>query len=483
MKAVVLAGLVCGPLVAMATTNHYYFINNSNQSVFVRWGQSGQVVAASPWQKVGLGSDKNEVGNYQLSIAPSADQLNNAPLQYRLQTAKDYHDQSALTQLSASATQVFALKAADQFLPTNLTRSVKQVQLNASGSFTWQGCEYQLHQADIQYNNFLYPTREIDISLDKTISHYQRNDNDAKQLDVLSYNVQLWDDFSALGGMRLNRATRRADLIPHKIAGYDVVVAEELMSEDGLQGRRKRFADGMRQMGYPYQYGPIPRKLGISGGVMIFSHWPLSRQQQFVFPGKDANGVDDMSSKGVLFTDVNKNGQIYHVFATHTQADEPKDSHPKDVGARERQFQDFNGFIQAQHIKSGEPVIVAGDLNVDYQNCKRNHDCAEYQVTIGQLTGRDQLWQNSDIMPYGSNPAINLMNTDDVPEMVDYILMLDKPELAAPAFTKRSRIRVIRAPEDAEMYAGGSAMNLGKTPFAELDLSDHFAFEAEFHLQ
>ena len=105
----------------------------------------------------------------------------------------------------------------------------------------------------------------------------------------------------------------------------------------------------------------------------------------------------------------------------------------------------------------------------------------EYQATIAQLTNKNQAWDNMTVMPYGSNPAINLMNTDSAPAMVDYILMLGQPFMATQTFTKHSRIRVIRAPEVAQMYAGGHALDASKKPFAELDLSDHFAYEAEFH--
>ncbi|MDF1795094.1 MAG: sphingomyelin phosphodiesterase [Coxiellaceae bacterium] len=502
-------GLLVAIASAYAQTTHYYFINDSEQKLYAQWGHAGKVVAVSPWQKMLLANDKSNSGRYQLSLSHQPDNLQQAPLQLSLQLSKGYSDQVNLQLLTASDQQTITVKHSDSFKPSSLVAAVDQVQLNSSSAFMFDNKSYQLYQADLKYNNVFAPTREIDFTLHQAIPRFQRNDNDANQLDILTYNVQLWDDFSALGGMRLNQASRRATLIPTKIANYDVVVAEELMSEDGLQGRRKKFAQAMKQQGYPYSYGPIPRSLGLSSGVVVFSHWPLSGVQQLKYPSKDTHGVDSMSNKGVLYVQVNKHGKIYHIFATHTQADEPADNHGKDVAARGRQFLDLFGFIRAQHIPVGQPVIVAGDLNVNYPLGKAwipgqarddsvcelgpvachpgldpgsSHNSAqEYQATIAQLTTKNQAWDNRLVMPYGSNPAINLMNTDDAPEMVDYILMLGQPFTASPAFIKQSRIRVIRAPEVAQMYAGGHALDASKKPFAELDLSDHFAFEAEFH--
>ncbi|MDF1654247.1 MAG: sphingomyelin phosphodiesterase [Coxiellaceae bacterium] len=500
---------------ASAVTTHYYFINNSPQKLYARWGNDGKVVTVVPWQKLLLASDKSNSGSYQLSLSHQSNNLQQAPLQLSLQLNKDYNDQVSLRLLSATDQQTIALKHIDSFKPSSLVAAVDQVQLNSSTNFVFENKNYRLYQADMKYNNVFSPTREIDITLDQTMPRFLRNDNDANQLDVLTYNVQLWDDFSALGGMRLNQATRRATLIPTKIAHYDVVVAEELMSENGLQGRRKKFVEAMKQQGYPYSYGPIPRTLGLSGGVVIFSHWPLSHFQQLKYPSKDTHGVDSMANKGVLYVQINKHGKVYHLFATHTQADEPADNHSKDVAARDRQFLDLIGFIRAKNIPTGQSVIVAGDLNVNYQRSNdwipgqarddnavarddnavargdnavargdkavTQDNNAEYQVTISQLTNKKQAWNNIAVMPYGSNPAINLMNTDSAPEMVDYILMLGRPFTQSPGFIKQSRIRVIRAPEVAQMYAGGHALDASKKPFAELDLSDHFAYEAEFH--
>ncbi|MDF1761255.1 MAG: endonuclease/exonuclease/phosphatase family protein [Coxiellaceae bacterium] len=539
-------GLLAMMVTASAQTTHYYFINDSQQNLYARWGSDGKVVTVAPWQKRLLASDKSNSGTYQLALSHQPDNLQQAPLQLSLQLNKKYNDQMSLQLLSATGQQTLALKHSDSFKPSSLVAAVDEVQVNSSENFDFDNKSYHLYQADMKYNNIFSPTREVDITLHQTLQRYQRNDNDANQLDILTYNVQLWDDFSDLGGMRLNQASRRATLIPTKIANYDVVVAEELMSEDGLQGRRKKFVAAMKQQGYSYSYGPIPRSLGLSSGVMIFSHWPLSHFQQLKYPSKDTHGVDSMSNKGVLYAQVNKRGKIYHLFATHTQADEPADNHSKDVAARDRQFLDLFGFIKAQHIHAGQPVIVAGDLNVDYagvtakslsnpviakslsnprhceelapkqsglpRHCVARNDEApavarndstchpglvschpgldpgssqnsaqEYQATIAQLTSRNQAWDNMAGMPYGSNPAINLMNTDSTPAMVDYILMLGQPFMATQAFTKHSRIRVIRAPEVAQMYAGGHALDASKKPFAELDLSDHFSLEAELY--
>ncbi len=462
--------------VGQAATTHYYFINDSEHTVYASW-QHSNVVIVPPWKKVLLASDKKDQGQYQLALSHHQDNLQQAPLQIHLQTNKNYQDQTALSLQQVNGQQAFALKHSDRYKPSSLFKSVDQVQINSSDAFAFDASSYHLYQSDIQINNVFSPAREIDLTLQQQQPYFQRDDHNPNKMTVLTYNVQLWDDFSSVGGMRLNQPTRRAQLIPPRIAGYDVVIAEELMSENGLQGRRKIFAEAMKKNGYPYQYGPIPRALGISGGVMIFSHWPLSMQQQLKFPSNGLTGVDALSNKGILYASMNKLGKTYHLFATHTQADEPADKHSSDVKAREADFQSLVNWYHKLNIPVNEPVIVAGDLNVN------NMQGQEYQATIGQLTQKPQVWENQATMPYASNPAINLMNTDDHPEMVDYVLMLGQPLIAPLALNKHSRVRVIRAPEIAEMYAGGDALNASKKPFAALDLSDHFAYEVKFTLQ
>ncbi len=474
--------LLCCPLSLFATTNHYFFINNSQQTVYARFNQSGELKTVKPWQKLPLLTDQIDAATYTLSIYHQPLASTATPIVLSLATKKCQKDGAALTVENKQSLKTVYLYPSDQYLPPLLKRNVKLVWLISSADFSWQGHAYKMYVGDLVTNHLTSPMREIDITLSQAIPHFKRNDVDNHQLDVLTYNVQLWDDFSTLSGMRANQATRRATLIPQKIGQYDVVIAEELMSTDGLQGRRKLFAQQMSKLGYSYQYGPILNTLGMSGGVMIFSHWPLSHQAQYRFPAKDTAGIDSLSAKGVLYAQVNKNGQIYHVFASHTQADEEKDGPVKDRLARERQFYAMHNFIDQQQIPATQPVIIAGDLNVDYQKCKQHFDCGEYTLTIQQLTDKKQAWKNIATLPYGSDPSINLMNTDDAAGMYDYILMLSNPSHPAPAFNKQSRIRVIRAPEAAQLYAGGSAANPDKTPFGQCDLSDHFALEAEFHL-
>ncbi|ODN41682.1 sphingomyelin phosphodiesterase [Piscirickettsia litoralis] len=337
----------------------------------------------------------------------------------------------------------------------------------------WNNKPYKVYGAAIHYGGSDQSTNEIDYVLDQSATEprYSRNDSDDQSLAVASYNVQLWPFYAGVA-MRMNQAAVRAQLIPEKIKDYDVVVVEELMSK----AHREAFINAMKQ-DYPYYYGPTFDSKLLGGGQMIFSHWPIVTGQRAKEIYKDCSDVDCNAAKGVLYVRIQKGHMLYNIIGTHLQATEGQSTEAKDTIARDKQFKQLEQFIADRHIPKSQPVVIAGDLNVDYQKCHIKGDCIELKQTILAVDPSYQPWSNINVLPYGGDYTKNLMNTGTYGEMDDYVLV--NQSYLAKDQPQQTRIRVIRGVNNTDMYDGGSLVP--SAPYAELDLSDHFLFESQLH--
>ena len=292
---------------------------------------------------------------------------------------------------------------------------------------------------------------------------FMRDNDNSKSLTVLAYNMQVWPFYGAFGGMIMNRPDERIKDVAELARYYDVVVAEELMSHQF----RNNFNEYMRAE-YPYQYGPMMNAKSLSGGVMIYSHWPIVADKGIIY--KNCSGVDCNAAKGALFVKIKKGDNFYNIFGTHTQADE--DSNPenlkKDRTARNAQLLEMQDFIVNQNIPKNQPILVAGDFNVDAVRCQQTGDCQEYNDMLNTLKAHYEPYTNIKLLPYISNKSLNGMSTDANNGSYDYILSLLNQQ-----YTKmiETHVRVMRATNDSLMYVG--------TPYGDTDLSDHFALEAK----
>jgi hypothetical protein len=121
-----------------------------------------------------------------------------------------------------------------------------------------------------------------------------------------------------------------------------------------------------------------------NGGVVIFSRWPIETIDSCSFRGMIGH-PDLYANKGALYAAINKEGQRYHLFGTHTQA-EPlhyvdltyrlfgRSAHTQFLEYRLAQFNAIRRFIERQHISSNEPVILAGNFNTDRLHQPRQFD-------------------------------------------------------------------------------------------------------------
>lgn len=198
-------------------------------------------------------------------------------------------------------------------------------------------------------------------------------------LTVMSYNTmqlpaQDWDQ--ANRRQRLPAAIRALSSLP------DVIVFEEVFTDQAYQ------ALAALQDVYPYRtpnVGQVCNGGGwtsisgacsnsmtvIRGGVVVLSRWPIVEQHALVYRNSRYGSWDYQSNKGVAYVRVRKQGYDYHVAGTHMQAsdtmitDGDSDDRP-DHAVRMAQLTEMRAWLDGFRIPAGDPLIITGDLNVEY---------------------------------------------------------------------------------------------------------------------
>lgn len=242
----------------------------------------------------------------------------------------------------------------------------------------------------------------------------------------------------------------------------DVVI----LSEAFCHSATPILAQGFKDAGYKFETPPLQGHGGVSerkplnGGVIVFSRYPIEWCKMVAF-GEHSCGDDAMADKGVLYVKINKHNTPVHVFASHTQA---WDTEPaKEV--RYKQFHIIRDLIRDTRISASEPVIIAGDLNV---NRYKSED--EYERMLKTLEAEDA-FEISDPRFYSFDAVNNRLaaagpSTDGNCALLDYILTSHKhlkPRSAAV------EVFPVRAPEPYS-FQNSSYM----------DLSDHYPVVGNF---
>lgn len=419
---------------------------------------------AQPYQKIRLFNINHDKGLHKGAL-------------FCFQSDLTIHPKNAHTSSISTTTQILGNAVGSDIQSASLTIGAQDYSLFATKPYPrpvalaalnnlhiGDRSDYAFYAAAIRYFFTDQSTNEINYVLSSPQTRFTRN-NDESQLAVGTYNVQLWPSYAELN-MRMNEAATRAQLIPLNITHYDVVVLQEVMDK-----QYRELVNRLMKEDYPYQYGPTMDRAPLSGGTVIYSHWPILKKDSIIY--KDCNKIDCGSAKGALYIQIKKGNTFYHILGTHLQATEGASTAAADQVARDRQFAQLLAFIEKQHIAHDQAVVLAGDLNIDYQTCFIKKDCAEYRKTIQAINKAYSAWDNIDVLPFGSDPSKNLMNTDSDAEMEDYVLPLSAYLMP---ISQHSRIRVIREPAIPMMYNGGDQML--HYPYGALDLSDHFMFES-----
>lgn len=234
----------------------------------------------------------------------------------------------------------------------------------------------------------------------------------AQSLTVLAWNIFLLPDLLVLDEAKLARAAQAAQRL--KTSDADVLVLSELFHD----AASLLVLDQLKES-YPFRTGVLAaahspfvagRLTFESGGVVILSRHPLEGIAETVY--SQAAGLDRFTRKGALYAQVNKNGKRYHVFATHTQAN--KSNH----AVRRSQFEELSAFMTSRRISADEPVILAGDLNVDF------FETGKFEDVMGLLGTTSLAFQKGEQPEFTYSPDLNPLAAVAYTknELLDYVL-------------------------------------------------------------
>ena len=272
----------------------------------------------------------------------------------------------------------------------------------------------------------------------------QLND-DASKISILSYNV--WG--TKIYGSK--KEDERFAAIPQNVKGYDVLTLAETID----QKPTTNVLLPKLSVEYPYYtkdfhawiVGGIPKVVG--SGLRIVSKYPILQQDVHYF--HHCSGLQCFTSKGVAYAEINKLGQKYHIFASHTQSG----ADAKSKQARLAQLQEIKAFIDSKHIPNNEPVIMAGDLNIDKIGAPDEYDTMQttFDAQIPPTSG----WK------YTFDSQHNHWAEGDYRQYLDYILPLNEHLLPIKSSNYVLPLR-----------------SINENLWGLWDLSDHYAVTATF---
>lgn len=248
----------------------------------------------------------------------------------------------------------------------------------------------------------------------------------SQSISIVAYNIQMLPYIPCV----LDKSQeKRISLIPPKMSLYEVIVFSEVFDDY----MRRILIQKMKHR-FPYYTNVVgtcnmgrrdgDKLICQDGGVMIFSMYPIVQEKQkcfypsrcdLIFYSKSDRclGDDCLSRKGVIYAKINKAGFIFHVFGSHTQASYRTNKNYARI--RRVQFQMINDFVEEQNIDQREPIIIAGDLNVDMLN-----STSEFQAMLQSLHA---------VYPRRLGPAFTynpeghcLADNKDTVQYLDYIL-------------------------------------------------------------
>lgn len=261
----------------------------------------------------------------------------------------------------------------------------------------------------------------------------------ANTLNVLAYNVWL----TTIAGSKY--IYPRLSPLAETLKGYDVLVGTEFFDDIPVHIVKEKL-----RANYPYHTGrPLKAGKVLTSGVILFSHWPIEREKHYFFNA--CHGLQCGAARAVVYAKINKQGNPYHVFGTHMQA---YDKEPDRV-ARLQQLREMATFIKSLNIPKNEPVIYAGDFNINKVGLPQDRDFMEQILNAKepQNLGHD--------VSYDSNTNF----------------WAEKPEIEYLDYTLYSRVNLEPISASQTLFAPRSTI---KSLWKKWDLSDHYAIKGTF---
>ncbi|ARU58194.1 endonuclease/exonuclease/phophatase family protein [Oleiphilus messinensis] len=222
----------------------------------------------------------------------------------------------------------------------------------------------------------------------------------ANHFKILSYNT-----WALLPGIEAKNTANRLDTIAEYVTGYDAVVFQEVFDPILAAIFRAKI-----QKEYPY-ITSVPFKFGkiLTGGSFIASKWPIVEEDTEVYEACRADGC--LASKGINYAKINKQGQMLNLFGTHTHAYTSQE----DITIRFTQLAQLQTLIESKNIPESEPVILAGDFNVD-----KIHFPEEHFFFLELLNAEEPTAVGEYAHSYAG--PVNVFADDQYTEYLDYVL-------------------------------------------------------------
>ncbi|MEY9840089.1 sphingomyelin phosphodiesterase [Streptacidiphilus sp. EB103A] len=128
----------------------------------------------------------------------------------------------------------------------------------------------------------------------------------------------------------------------------------------------------------------------INGGTLILSKYPIVAQYAHIFSNSTSGTWDYNANKGAALAEIDVNGTDTWVVGTHLQADQSGTSTSTTQKTRLAQLGEIRTWTN-QIVGTSAPVLIGGDLNVEYYGGASRGDYANAQTAVGGVLGSPAL--------------------------------------------------------------------------------------------
>ena len=291
-------------------------------------------------------------------------------------------------------------------------------------------------------------------------------------ISVMSYNIQAFPNYMGVA-LDLNKIDTRIKYLATmaNINNYDVIVFQEAWDS----GARDVLKNSLRNS-YPYVMDPAPGNihgLVFNSGLLAFSKYPITKEKFVNYQDyQSLVDTDKLTNKGALYFQLNKNGKIYNMIATHVQAQDYAEA----IKVRQEEFNIINEHIvgaPSLNINKNEPLLLVGDINTDFYNPEQ----MEYMKDTLNLDLSGMQNTLSEAPKYSYDSTLNLMIDPSVSEkgLYDYVVPFNNYQ---KPIKSEFQITPVRAVEFADMYKASKNMKLYN--YGDVEISDHFMVQGRF---
>ncbi|MFD7013303.1 sphingomyelin phosphodiesterase [Streptomyces sp. NPDC059928] len=308
----------------------------------------------------------------------------------------------------------------------------------------------------------------------------------APTLSVFAWNVDL--GAAIVDSTQNEKAAQRTPVIESIVRQHsaDVVILDELFNHASTDDISAKLADL-----YPYRTPVVGQACSgggwngvsgncsnswfvINGGTMILSKYPITAQYAHVFSNSTSGTWDYNANKGAALAQIDKNGTKTWVVGTHLQADQSNTSTDTTQKTRLGQLGEIRDWVNGI-VGASAPVLIGGDLNVEYNHGRTRGDFINSQSAVGGSLGTPAAGAGPATMDCAVSAWCQYMADvetfpKDYRDNLDYLGYLNAPGRPVP-----SALPTVTS--DFDPQAGWAQGRLDtRSP------SDHYPVEATFQL-